>query len=248
MSKSILVIDDDIEMRKLLRQVLEVEGYEVNLESNAESALREISSKQPDLIILDLVFPNTDGLDICRQLKNDLQTAQIPILILSSRQDEIDIVAGLKLGAEDYITKPFSPLMLLTRVDTILRRNRKGDSSEQSIVFYEDFIIDPQRFEIRHLGKSITVTRSEFRILHCLFSQSGIVFTRKQILEAIHGHETPVTIRSIDVMIVNLRQKLGTKGKLIETVRGVGYRAKEVEQEVKIATTPTHKEDTRKAL
>ncbi len=233
MNKSILIIDKDVEVRKFLHQVLQVEEYEVNLGSNTENIeniLEEISSKRPDLIILGLDSSNADWLHICWQLKNNLQTAKIPVLILSSRQDEQDIVSGLELGAEDYITKPFSPFMLLTRIDNILIHNYKNTSHKQNIVYYEDLIINPQKFEVRHLGRSIPVTRSEFYTLYCLFSRPGIVLTRKKILEAIHGCETPVSVRSIDVMLVKLRQQLGAQGKLIETVRGVGYRVKEVKK------------------
>ena len=199
------------------------------LMTNLKSSLEKIQSKEPALIILDIIMPDTNGLEICRHLKREVQTEQIPILILSSRSQESDVVSGLELGAEDYITKPFSPRVLLARVRTILRRNHSRNSAEEKkIVYYGDFKVDPHRFEISCDSEMIAVTRSEFHILYLLFGRPGWVFTRKQILEATHGEETPVTVRSVDVMVVNLRQKLNSQGHLLETVRGVGYRVKDI--------------------
>ena len=232
MNKNILIIEDDIDVAKVLHHTLEEDGYSVDLDDKLESSLEKAKTKQPVLIILDLILPGTDGLEICRCLKREVETAHIPILILSSRSQEADVVSGLELGAEDYITKPFSPRVVLARVRTILRRNQiQNGKGDKKIVHYGDFKIDPHRFEISCDSKFLAVTRSEFHILHLLFGRPGWVFSRKQILEATHGEETPVTARSVDVMIVNLRHKLNSHGYLLETVRGVGYRAKDLKAE-----------------
>ena len=237
MNKNILVIEDDIDVAKVLHHTLQEEGFSVEVDDKLESSLEKAKNKEPALIILDLIIPGTDGLEICRQLKRDVQTAQIPILILSSRSQEADVVSGLELGAEDYITKPFSPRVLLARVRTILRRNQsQNGTGENKVVYYGDFKVDPHRFEVSCGTEMIAVTRSEFHILYLLFNRPGWVFTRKQILEATHGEETPVTVRSVDVMVVNLRQKLNSQGHLLETVRGVGYRVKDLKTREKAAS------------
>ena len=229
MRKNILLLEDDINVVKMVQNTLEPEGFKVSAAYRAEDFLTQLRSAYPDLVILDLILPESDGLEVCRQLKADPSTANLPVLILSSRKEEIDVIVGLEIGAEDYIVKPFSPRILLTRVRTILKRNRKQQTTDKSeVIHYGDFNIDPYRFEVKCAGEVLTVTRSEFHLLHHLFSHPGRVFSRKNILESIHGEETPVTIRSVDVMIVNLRQKLGSYGKWIETIRGVGYRAKEL--------------------
>ena len=245
MNKNILVIEDDLDVAKVLHHTLQAEGYSVEIDDKLESSLEKAKSKEPALIILDLIMPDTDGLEICRQLKRDPQTAEVPILILSSRSQESDVVSGLELGAEDYITKPFSPRVLLARVRTILRRNHSESViGAEKVVYYGEFKVDPHRFEISCGTDMIAVTRSEFRILYLLFSRPGWVFTRKQILEATHGEETPVTVRSVDVMVVNLRQKLNSRGHLLETVRGVGYRVKDLKASKNAESTKSAKSKT----
>ena len=233
MDEKILIIEDDPDAAKILRHTLESEGYQAEVSDDIERSLAKAQSLFFDLVILDLILPKGDGLEFCRRLKRDPNTASIPILILSSRKEEADVVVGLELGAEDYVTKPFSPRIFLSRVRAILRRaaSFQPKLEQENIVHYEDFRIDPRRFEIKCGNRALTLTRSEFRILRLLFGSPGWVYTRKQILEAVHGKETPVTIRSVDVMVVNLRHKLGEKGALLETVRGIGYRAKEVEND-----------------
>ena len=229
MSKStIALIEDDHDITSLVRRTLEREGFEVNAYSSGEAALPAIRTTRPGLIILDLILPGKDGLDICKELKRDQELSALPILMLTSRQEESDIVTVLELGADDYVTKPFSPRVLLARVRAVLRRvNQSGTSDEESVVRYEEFTIDPRRFEVKRGEEVIPLTKSEFRIFHLFCRKPGWVFTRNQIVEAVHGEMTPVTVRSVDVLIVGLRQKLGKQGKLIETVRGIGYRIKD---------------------
>ncbi len=227
--RKILLLENDPDTVKLVEDSLSTRGCVIKTEGRFEEAMNMLKSYSPDLIILDIILDDTYGLEICRVLKRNPDTVDIPILILSSRNDESDIVAALELGAEDYITKPFNPNVLNARVHSILSRNSMVSYNESSVIQYGGLKIDPRRFEIKLEDKLLTVTRSEFRILQRLWSRPGWVFSRHQIIEAMHGEKTPITIRSVDVMIVGIRNKLGSKAELIETVRGVGYRLKEVE-------------------
>jgi two-component system alkaline phosphatase synthesis response regulator PhoP len=228
MTKSkIFLIEDDPDITTLVKETLEKEGYEISAFDRGQEAVRQVEAVTPDLIILDLILPDTDGLEICKNLKKDSSTAGISVLMLSSRDGEADIVTGLELGADDYVTKPFSPRVLLARVRAVLRRRSQEPVGENSVLRYKDFSIDPRRFEVKHKEDLVQLTKSEFRIMHLFCRRPGWVFTRNQIVEAVHGEMTPVTARSVDVLIVGLRQKLGEQGRLIETVRGIGYRIKE---------------------
>lgn len=228
MTKSkIFLIEDDPDITTLVKESLEKEGYEITAFDRGKEALKQVESVSPDLILLDLILPDLDGLEICKDLKKDASTAGISVLMLSSRDGEADIVTGLELGADDYVTKPFSPRVLLARVRAVLRRRGQEPVGENSILRYRDFSIDPRRFEVRYNEELVQLTKSEFRIIHLFCRRPGWVFTRNQIVEAVHGEMTPVTARSVDVLIVGLRQKLGDQGRMIETVRGIGYRIKE---------------------
>lgn len=224
---SIVLIEDDADMTALVRKTLEGASYDVQAHETGQAALDSIEKSAPGLVILDLNLPDMDGLDICKELKGARETQGVPLLMMSSRDDEADIVSGLELGADDYVTKPFSPRVLLARVRAVLRRREREEVGESDIIRYGDFTIDPYRFEIRHGEEPLHFTKSEFRIMHLFCRKPGWVFTRNQIVEAVHGEMTPVTARSVDVLIVGLRQKLGELGNLIETVRGIGYRITE---------------------
>ncbi len=229
MQKNILLIEDDKEIAALVQNVLEREAMKVTVEYNPARIMDIVYKNSYDLIILDLVIPDLDGLQLFHFLKNEPQTQSIPILILSGRKSQEDIILGLELGADDYITKPFEPPILLSRVQNIIRRSKAHLAEDKNIIRYEKFKLDLRRFEFRIEDKVISITPGEFRILQLLCSNPGWVFSRKQILVAMHGSERPVTMRSVDVMVLNLRQKLVPKDHLLETVRGVGYRMKEVE-------------------
>jgi len=229
MSKEhILVVDDEEDILELVEYNLSKEGFSVSTASTGEEGLKTARDVHPDLIILDLMLPGIDGLEICRILKNNQETRHIAILMLSAKGAESDIVVGLELGADDYITKPFSPRILLARIKAILRRNAAAISAgvENSIQF-PGFIIHPDRHEVLVEGVPADLTATEFRILYNLARHPGRVFTREQIVDAARGQDYPVTDRSVDVHIVSLRKKLGNSGSKIETVRGVGYRFKE---------------------
>lgn len=223
----ILVVDDEEDILKLVEYNLSKEGYRVTCVETGEQALTEARQSIPDLIVLDLMLPGVDGLDVCRRLKIDSTTRKIPIIMLTAKGEEADIVTGLELGADDYITKPFSPRVVVARVKTALRRTSEEPIEESEIVSKRGIIIDPGRHQVTLDNQPIDLTLTEFRILHYLARRPGWVFTRYQIVEATQGGDYEVTDRSVDVHIVSLRKKLGEAGRYVETVRGVGYRFKE---------------------
>ena len=224
--KHILVVEDEEDILELVSFNLKKEGYQVKGVTSGEEGLEEVRRKIPSLIILDLMLPGVDGFDVCKSLKGDPTTKTIPIIMLTARSDEADIVIGLELGADDYLTKPFSPRELIARVRAILRRLKVDNSDHEVLQKVHDIEINVKRHEVLISGNQINLTSSEFRILRLLAGKPGWVFTRDQIVMAVHDQEYAVTDRSVDVMIVGLRRKLGLSGKYIETVRGVGYRLK----------------------
>ena len=226
----ILVVDDEPDLLELIRYSLGQHGYEVTCALSGEEALTQLDARPPDLVVLDLMLPGADGLEICRAMKRDARTALIPIIILSARGEEADVVAGLELGADDYLTKPFSPRVLQARIKAVLRRQQSDTAEEDSTVISRgDLVIHPGRHEVTLRGQPVPLTSTEFRILCLLVRRPGWVFSRQQIIEAAPGHDASVTERSVDVHIVSLRRKLGASGQAIETIRGIGYRFKEEE-------------------
>jgi len=224
----ILVVEDEAPIQELLKFNLERNKYRVEVVDSGEEALTVTAQFQPDLILLDIMLPGADGLEVCKRLKADPKTAHIPIIMLTALSEEADIVAGLELGADDYITKPFSPRVLLARVKAALRRIITTEAPRGSHAFSIHGIeIDESRFKVLVDGNEIALTSTEFKVLQLMAQQPGRVFTRYQIVDAVHGEDYPVTDRSVDVQIVGLRKKLGEAGCFIETVRGIGYRFKE---------------------
>jgi two-component system phosphate regulon response regulator PhoB len=225
--QSILVVEDEKAIQELLEYNLRKEGYRVVGVGSGEEALRAARSLSYDLVLLDLMLPGMDGLEVCRALKNDPTTRQWPIVMLTAKGEEADIVAGLELGADDYLPKPFSPRVLVARLRAVLRRRDREPADEASLLQIHELTIHPGRHEVLVGETPLPLTPTEFRVLHFLASRPGWVFTRDQIAKAVHGGEGVVTDRSVDVQIVGLRKKLGAAGQAIETVRGVGYRFKE---------------------
>lgn len=223
-AKRILVVDDEEDILELVNYNLSREGYAVSRVSTGEDALKAVRTVAPDLIVLDLMLPGVDGLEVCRVLKKERTTEHIPIVMLTAKGDEADIVAGLELGADDYITKPFSPKVLAARVRSVLRRKTQAPPPDTAVIKLKDLVIDPGRHEVLVESKPVDLTLTEFRILHLLARRPGWVFTRDQIIERSRGDNIVVTDRSVDVHITSLRRKLGTCGKYIETVRGIGYK------------------------
>ena len=220
----VLVVEDEEDIMEVIRFNLEKEGYEVHQALSGEKALQVIENNLPSLVLLDLMLPGINGLDLCRIFKQNDRTKAIPVIMLTAKSEDADIVAGLEMGAEDYITKPFSPRVLLARVRTVLRRRESGVKDDSSVIQVEGMQIHPGRHEVTMGENVVDLTPSEFRILHYLARRPGWVYSRDQIIDAIRGHGYVVTDRAIDVQVVGLRKKLGDCGKLIETVRGIGYR------------------------
>ena len=217
--QSVLVVEDEEDIMEVIRFNLEKEGYEVNQALSGEKALQMIENNLPSLVLLDLMLPGINGLDLCRIFKQNDRTKAIPVIMLTAKSEDADIVAGLEMGAEDYITKPFSPRVLVARVRTILRRRESGVKDDSSVIQVEGMQIHPGRHEVTMGDNVVDLTPSEFRILHYLARRPGWVYSRDQIIDAIRGHGYVVTDRAIDVQVVGLRKKLGDYGKFIETVR-----------------------------
>ncbi len=225
----ILVVDDEEDILELVRYNLTREGYQVSGAVSGEAALKKANAEKFDLIVLDLMLPGIDGLEVARVLKNQKATKAVPIIMLTAKGEEADIVTGLELGADDYVTKPFSPRILIARVRTVLRRKTDEPEKNDQIINVHNLQIHPGRRSVSIDGASIDLTFTEFQVLYVLAKRPGWVFTRSQIVDAVRGSDYPVTDRSVDVQIVGLRKKLGAYGKFIETVRGVGYRFKETQ-------------------
>jgi len=223
----ILVVDDEEDILELVRFNLSKEGYHVTCATTGERAVEIARSELQDLVVLDLMLPGMDGLEVTEFLKNNPDTQNIPIVMLTAKGEESDVVTGLELGADDYVTKPFSPRILVARVKAVLRRKVKGSPDGSEVVKIHNLLIHPGRREVRVDNKPVDLTFTEFGILSHLVRRPGWVFTRSQIVDAVRAADYFVTDRSVDVQIVGLRKKLGPGGKLIETVRGVGYRFKE---------------------
>lgn len=229
LKRQILIVEDEDDIRELVRYNLEREHFSVSEASSGETGLKTALQKKPDLILLDLMLPGKNGLQICRELKQNPSVQDVPVVMMTAKGEESDIVTGLEIGAEDYVVKPFSPKVLVARVKAVLRRKTAASSSGDDVLQVADITIHPGRHEVTVGGKPVDLTASEFGIVHFLARRPGWVFTRYQIVDAVHGEDYPVTERSVDVQVVGLRKKLKKAGELIETVRGIGYRFKDTE-------------------
>ncbi|MFO7753839.1 MAG: response regulator transcription factor [Desulfobacteraceae bacterium] len=226
--EKILIVDDEEDILELVRYNLSKEGYQTICASTGEEALKINSEQQPDLIVLDLMLPGIDGLEVTKNIRNSNGEKGTPIVMLTARGEEADIVTGLELGANDYISKPFSPRELIARIRAILRRRGNNrDKQESHIIREGGLTIDHRRHLVTLSGEQIDLTYSEFQLLSLIAAKKGWVFTRGQLVDSIHGENYAVTERSIDVIVVGLRKKMGDHGNLIETVRGIGYRFKD---------------------
>ena len=225
-NETLLVVEDEADIRELLRYNLEREGYTVRECGSAEEAKSYLVRTVPDLILLDLMLPGTDGYAFCRAVRADDRTAKVPVIMVTARDEDADVVAGLEVGADDYVIKPFSARILSARVRAALRRAAVEPGDEKDILVRGPIEIDRTHHAVKIDGEPLTLTLSEFKTLDLFMKRPGVVFSRYQIVDAVHGSDYPVTDRSVDVQIVGLRRKLGAYGDLIETVRGVGYRMK----------------------
>jgi len=223
----ILVVDDEEDILELVEYNLIKHGFSCTCVGSGGAAVKTAKNIIPDLILLDLMLPGLDGLEVCSLLRADSRTRQIPIIMLTAKGAETDVVRGLEMGADDYIPKPFSPKVLMARIAAVLRRKGREGEVEQAPVHIHNLHIHPGRHEVLIGDRPAVLTSTEFKILHFLARRPGWVFTRGQIVDAVHGTGYPVTDRAVDVQIVGLRKKLGGDGDCIETVRGVGYRVRE---------------------
>lgn len=223
--RKIVVIEDEPDIQELITYHLEREGFTVVSASNGEEGFQKVVREAPDLVLLDLFLPGLDGLEVCRKLKMDAVTRQIPIVMVTAKGEESDVVLGLGVGADDYVTKPFSPKELVARVRAVLRRGSlRAEEGKGERLVRGELVIDPLRHEARADGRPLTLTATEFRLLHLLASHAGRVFTRDQLVSRVIGDGAAVIDRNIDVHVRAIRKKLCEQRHLIETVRGVGYR------------------------
>jgi len=226
MLKEIFLLEDDIEIQNLLKNYLEKNGFIVKSFSNAESFLIELKKKKPSLILLDLMLPDADGVEVCKNLKSKEDTSKIPIIIISAKTQEIDKVIGLEVGADDYLGKPFSLRELLARIKAVLRRQETKEIPEP-IKLGCGLEIDPEKFKVFYKNEEIILSTTEFKILHLLASNKGVVFSREKIIERLWNYEKDIYERTIDVHIKHLREKLKEAGNLIKNIRGLGYKLEE---------------------
>ena len=220
----ILVVDDDPDVQELVAFNLDQNGYQPRCVGTGDDALEKAKKELPNLVVLDLMLPDIDGLSVCRALKADPNTAAIPIIMLTAKGEEIDIVTGLELGADDYVVKPFSPRILLARIRAALRHEEDVAGTSDRIIKLDNLVLDPGCREVWVDRQPVTLTYTEFELLHHLLKHPGWVYSRSQLIDAVRGDNYAVTERSVDVQVVGLRKKLGRFGDRIETVRGVGYR------------------------
>ncbi len=227
LKKHLFIVEDEPDIAELLSFNLSKAGFTTSTAARGDVALSEIIRWKPDLVLLDLMLPGIGGIEICRRMKANPETASIPIIMVTARDEETDIVVGLRMGAEDYIVKPFSMNIVIARINTVFRRHDLVPPGPEELCTVHDITIDPCRHEVLCGKKPIELTISEFRLLHFLALRPSWVFTREQIVEGIKGTDHSVTDRAVDVLMVSLRRKLGKRGDFIETVRGVGYRFRE---------------------
>jgi len=226
--RKILIVEDDRSLADVLRYNLEQAGYEVVVASDGQDGLSQAQLKSPDMVILDLMLPVIDGLEVCRQLRSDPATKDMMILMLTAKAEESDQLIGFSLGADDYVTKPFSVKVLIERVKALSRRKSEGVSSSDDVVSCHGVVVDRRRYRVTAGGQPLQLTRSEFRLLETLIRQPGRVFQRSELIDAALGEDTIVMERTIDVHIRALRRKLGKMAEVIETMRGVGYRFRDL--------------------
>jgi len=230
MSKEhILVVEDEEDILAIIHYNLSRAGYRVGTSTTGEEGLRAVQEEVPDLIVLDLMLPGIDGREVCRRLRKAPATAEVPVIMLTAKGEDDDIVAGLEVGADDYVTKPFSHQVLLARIQAVLRRRHQERQVKEGTrpIEIHQLVIHPGRNEVFVEGVPVELTYTEFRVLSLLAARPGWVFSRSQIMDAVRGEDYAVTERAVDVQIVGLRKKLGSMGPYIETVRGVGYRFKD---------------------
>jgi len=223
MKPVIAVVDDEEDIAELLKINLEKNGFIVHLFYNGKQLEKYLADEIPDTLLLDLMLPDTDGLELCRKIKSNPRTSKMPVIMVSAKSEETDKIVGLELGADDYVVKPFSPRELIARIKAVMRRFQNSDT-DNTLVFGKDLSIDMERHEVKVEEKPVDLTASEYKLLCILAEKPGWVFSREKILNQLWGYEKAVIDRTIDVHITHLREKLGKAGEMIKNVRGVGYK------------------------
>jgi two-component system phosphate regulon response regulator PhoB/two-component system alkaline phosphatase synthesis response regulator PhoP len=226
MNELIVIVDDEEDILELVSVNLKKSGFQVKEFADSKGFFRFLKNKKPDLIILDLMLPDMDGFEICKVLKKDNKYMNIPVIMLTAKADESDKIVGLEIGADDYITKPFSPKELIARIKAVLRRFEAKKTASKEII-----TIDPERYEVFVHGKRITLTTTEFKILSFLHAKKGYVYTREEMMNNVWNEDKIIMDRTIDVHVKNMREKLGAAGEFIKNVRGVGYKYDESKDE-----------------
>jgi DNA-binding response OmpR family regulator len=229
--KRILLIEDEEDIASLIKLQAEILGYKLHVEVDGVNGYRAIERERPDLVILDILLPGQNGLDVCRKVKNHPELKSTPLVMLSAKGDELDVILGLELGADDYVVKPFSVKVLFSRIKAILRREKEVPEKSQKCLPFGEFLIDLERYLLKKGEKNVAITLSEFGIIRRLILNRGMVLSREQLLDDINNDDSFIVDRNIDVHIASLRKKLGPTFHWIETVRGIGYRFKEAEVE-----------------
>ena len=224
--KRILLIEDEEDIAALIKLQADLSEYKLHVEVDGVNGYRAVEREKPDLVLVDIMLPGQNGFDVCRKIKNNSELKNIPVIILSAKSEELDMILGLELGADDYVSKPFSPKVLFSRIKAILRRGKEPEKAPKLLSF-GDFTLDVSRYLLKKNGAPVTITLSEFGILKRLLIQQGKVLTRNQLLNDVHNDDVFIVDRNIDVHIASLRKKLGPNFNWIETVRGVGYRLRE---------------------
>jgi DNA-binding response OmpR family regulator len=219
----ILLIEDEEDIAALIKLQSEISGYKLIVAYDGLNGYEAVEREVPDLVVLDIMLPGQSGLDVCRKIKTNPNLNHIPIIIISAKSEETDVVLGLELGADDYVTKPFSPRVLFSRVKAVLRRNNE-DEKPMQVISFGDFTIELEKYLVKKRDKAVQLTLSEFGILRRLVTNRGKVLTRNQLLDDLQSDDAFVVDRNIDVHVAALRKKLGPNFEFIETVRGVGYR------------------------
>lgn len=227
----IVLLEDEEDIAALIKLQADISGYKLHAEVDGLNGFRAIEREKPDLVILDIMLPGQSGLDVCRKMKSHPDLRNIPVIMISAKSEELDVILGLELGADDYVTKPFSPKILFSRVRAVLRRGKEHAEKPPKVIVFGNFTMEIDRYQLRKKDKPITLTLSEFGILKRLVMNKGKVLTRNQLLDDIQNSDAFVVDRNIDVHIASLRKKMGPNFNWIETVRGVGYRFLEDEEE-----------------
>ncbi|RKX26585.1 MAG: DNA-binding response regulator [Candidatus Zixiibacteriota bacterium] len=223
----ILIVEDERDIAELIVYNLEREGFQVETAVSGEEGLDKTKKEHPDLVVLDIMLPEMNGLDVCRALRLDQATRSIPIIMLTARNEDIDVVTGLEVGADDYITKPFSPRVLIARIRSVLRRYKESVESKSEFLQFGELTIDCGKRRVTVSGSPVELTHTEFELLFVLAGRPGWVFSRIQLIDSLRDGQLVITNRAIDVQVANLRKKLTVCGHYIQTVRGVGYRMTE---------------------